>query len=337
MARRLISFREFLRSPEPPSPPIAGAVRLYAPSSGGMRTITSEGVDEPVAGAGNLPNPTQDGDVLTVVEGEWAGAPGGGSVPGASRWKGPIIATTFAGQGVDASPPTVSGGTYTISYKGDTTTLLPWDASATDVKAALEALPSITGTLTVTIGPEPDINNGPYVIFDDPAEPTEMMTADASSLTGPDSPYEIPVTAQSFPVALPTLAEGDILEDILWYTPTPFDSGSLLQFADSSGLPNASLPAWTPNQGSGNTPKLVLDQANVFTNFGTPGNGDPAFITSQAASQFGSWIANTEAAVQYLPVPAIAAVTIYAVVTPVNAATQGELHMWVKTATPTAP
>jgi hypothetical protein len=52
--------------------------------------------------------------------------------------------------------PTVSGGTYTIAYRGQTTSAIPYNALAAVVQAALEALPSVgSGNITVGGGPFP--------------------------------------------------------------------------------------------------------------------------------------------------------------------------------------
>lgn len=48
---------------------------------------------------------------------------------------------------------TISGGTYTLSFRGQTTSAIPYNATAATVQAALEALPAIgPGNVTVTGG-----------------------------------------------------------------------------------------------------------------------------------------------------------------------------------------
>lgn len=51
-----------------------------------------------------------------------------------------------------------SSGTFTLTFKGDTTTALDWDASDTDIQTALRALPSIGGTNVNVTGV------GPYTV-----------------------------------------------------------------------------------------------------------------------------------------------------------------------------
>jgi hypothetical protein len=49
-----------------------------------------------------------------------------------------------------------TGGSFTISFGGDTTTAIPWDANASAVQSALQALPSIgTGNVNVVADPSP--------------------------------------------------------------------------------------------------------------------------------------------------------------------------------------
>jgi len=52
---------------------------------------------------------------------------------------------------------TVTGGTFTITYNSQTTATIAWNASASDVQAALEALSNVApGDVIVTGGPFPD-------------------------------------------------------------------------------------------------------------------------------------------------------------------------------------
>lgn len=82
-----------------------------------------------------------------------------------------------------------SGGTFTLSYLGDTTTAIPYNATANAVQAALEALDdvgqggvSVTGTTTIN-----SAVSGPFnVVFED--GDGSALTANAASLTGGSSP-----------------------------------------------------------------------------------------------------------------------------------------------------
>lgn len=92
---------------------------------------------------------------------------------------------------------TPTGGTYTLSFRGQTTTALDFDATSSEVDAALGALSSIGGAANVTCagGPHPDTAitvtfSGTLVASDPP-----MITA-ASSLTGGTNP-SIAITAST--------------------------------------------------------------------------------------------------------------------------------------------
>lgn len=77
---------------------------------------------------------------------------------------------------------TPTGGTFTLTYGGDTTAAIAYNAAASAVESALEALDSIvSGSITVT-----GSAGGPYTIvgLGDDSE----LTADGASLTGGTSP-----------------------------------------------------------------------------------------------------------------------------------------------------
>ena len=77
------------------------------------------------------------------------------------------------------------GGTYTLSFDGGTTTAIPFNATAVDVKGALEQLFSIwQGNLNVYGGPS---NTAPFIVeFIGALEDTDVsqITADSTLLTG---------------------------------------------------------------------------------------------------------------------------------------------------------
>lgn len=85
-----------------------------------------------------------------------------------------------------AKTGTVSGGTYTLSWNGDTTTALPVAATAADVKAALVAMsPELDADdLTVTGGP---VSSTPVAITfkgDYAAQDVPAITVDGALATG---------------------------------------------------------------------------------------------------------------------------------------------------------
>jgi len=79
---------------------------------------------------------------------------------------------------------TVSGGTFTLTYSGQTTAAIAWNATAEEVQAALEALSNIgQGDVKVTGSAAPDYYN---VEFRGTLAGTNVaqMTGSAASLTG---------------------------------------------------------------------------------------------------------------------------------------------------------
>ncbi|MFJ8049309.1 hypothetical protein [Streptomyces luteogriseus] len=82
-----------------------------------------------------------------------------------------------------------TGGTYTLTFDGQTTAGIPYNASAGTVQSALEALSNVTdGDVTCTGGPHPgtpvDVTFGGQ--YD--GEDVPQMTGDATGLTGGTSP-----------------------------------------------------------------------------------------------------------------------------------------------------
>jgi hypothetical protein len=79
-----------------------------------------------------------------------------------------------------------SGGTYTLSFKGDTTEPIPFDAGINVIKEALGALPSIGGNANIGVSGNP--NDGPifYIAFTGALAGSDQpqLSVDASQLTG---------------------------------------------------------------------------------------------------------------------------------------------------------
>ncbi|MGW0865742.1 phage tail tube protein [Streptomyces sp. NPDC002611] len=82
-----------------------------------------------------------------------------------------------------------TGGTYTLSFNGQTTASIPYNASAATVQSALEALSNITdGDVVCSGGPHPGT---PVVVTfggQYRGEDVPQMTGSAASLTGGTSP-----------------------------------------------------------------------------------------------------------------------------------------------------
>lgn len=89
---------------------------------------------------------------------------------------------------------TPTGGTWTLTYDGQTTAPLDFDATNTEVDSALEALSNLEpGDVTVTGGPGPGT---PYTVtFTIAQGDVAQMTADGSGLTGGVAPAVTVTTA----------------------------------------------------------------------------------------------------------------------------------------------
>ena len=95
------------------------------------------------------------------------------------------------------SATTMDGGTYTIAFGSEVTTSLAFDATAADITAALEALPSL-GSGNVQVSSPTFTEGGGYVSIEAVGSlygtvSTALVVVDASQLTGPDAPYSIDV------------------------------------------------------------------------------------------------------------------------------------------------
>lgn len=164
--------------------------------------------------SGTYPNPTVAkvhgvsvsgtpgvGDVLTATGASaatWqAGGGGGANTPSTTvndKWTTVQLTPNADAIFNLALDPTTdaTGGTWTITWSGNTTAPIAWDADAPTIRAALEALPSIgVGNVVVAGDLMPDgvmqiqftnaLGNQPIVI------PTTNLTA----ITGPSSPYTL--------------------------------------------------------------------------------------------------------------------------------------------------
>jgi flagellar hook-associated protein 2 len=78
-----------------------------------------------------------------------------------------------------------SAGTYTLTYDGQTTATLDYDATIGDVETALNNLSNLSG---VTVGGDPlTSTNGMTVTFADTDGNVDMLSIDIGSLTGPSA------------------------------------------------------------------------------------------------------------------------------------------------------
>ncbi|WP_050513915.1 hypothetical protein [Streptomyces capuensis] len=84
---------------------------------------------------------------------------------------------------------TPTGGTYTLTFSGQTTAGIPYNATAAQVKTALEALSNINvGDVTVTGGPHPGTAIVVTFVGQYLGDDVAQMTASGASLTGGTSP-----------------------------------------------------------------------------------------------------------------------------------------------------
>lgn len=97
-----------------------------------------------------------------------------------------------------------AGGTFTLSFDGETTTPIPYNATAAAVQAALLALGAFrTGDVVVT-----GSAGGPYTLTfgaDFAAEDVTALTADATGLTGGTTPAVViatPTAGVASPIAI---------------------------------------------------------------------------------------------------------------------------------------
>jgi len=149
-----------------------------------------------VTGRGSDTSPTDD---YTMNELTVTGYPGLNGTPAVSTlidlagadvsafWSSEVQTVTITG--------TPTGGTYTLTYSGQTTSGIAYNATAAVVKTALQALSNIeVGDITTTGGPHP---GSPIVVtFGGTLGGTNVdeMTASAVSLTGGTTPAVVVTT-----------------------------------------------------------------------------------------------------------------------------------------------
>lgn len=82
-----------------------------------------------------------------------------------------------------------TGGTYTLTFSGQTTAGIPYNATAAQVKSALEALSNVNvGDVNVTGGPHPGTPVVVTFVGQYLGDDQTQMTASAAGLTGGTSP-----------------------------------------------------------------------------------------------------------------------------------------------------
>ena len=95
---------------------------------------------------------------------------------------GPLATAGTAGVQTVTITGTPTGGTFTLTWNGYTTTAIAYNAAAAAVQTALDALPGENGTITVTGSP-----GGPYTVNFPAGLPQVAMTA-TGNFTGGTTP-----------------------------------------------------------------------------------------------------------------------------------------------------
>ncbi|WP_327260029.1 MULTISPECIES: hypothetical protein [unclassified Streptomyces] len=139
-----------------------------------------------------------------------------------------------------------TGGTYTLTFSGQTTAAIPFNATAAQVKTALENLSNINaGDLTVTGGPHPGtamaVTFGGQFMGNDVA----AMTASGTGLTGGTTPGVTIATATAGGTATATdgtqTLAGFLASESMFAPGSTKTSGALLWygevFADKCPIP----------------------------------------------------------------------------------------------------
>ncbi|MDX3232880.1 hypothetical protein [Streptomyces sp. ME19-01-6] len=132
---------------------------------------------------------------------------------------------------------TPTGGTYTLTFSGQTTAGIPYNATAAQVKTALEALSNVdVGDVTVTGGPHPGTAVVVTFVGQYLGDDVSQMTASAAGLTGGTSPAVTVTTTTAGGAA--TASDGtEVLHGFLCteslFTPgSTKTSGALLWFGE---------------------------------------------------------------------------------------------------------
>lgn len=159
----------------------------------------------------------------------------GGSQP----WIGPFTIYAMTWQVVDMSGDPPDGGTLKLSYNSVETAAIAWDANAAAWEAALDAIPALTGKVTVT---EVSGDKAAIVLDDSIVAPLLIELAD-NALTASAAPVDDPLIYSGvvninplIPLFTPTT--GDVLEDFLLSVPSligPFGTGSSVYFDTDDG------------------------------------------------------------------------------------------------------
>lgn len=316
-------------------------VRFSAHSSGSA-TITAVRTQARNGSSGGGSGNPFDQDLNTTDSPTFANLTvGGTSVAGASRWIGPVKVNVFAFQQFeDNVAGDVSGGTFTATIGGQTTSALAWNVSAANFKTALEALSSVgSGNVRSVVGS--DVNSG-YIVSFTGTIATELLTGDSTNLTGPSAPYDVHALGYTGSYPLVTLAAGDVLEDAMWQRQTGYNPATVTLWFTDWDTGNEVKPAeeWdTSGNGIGNNfEAFAVGGGGAFTNFyGTGGGAQADQMTISGLQVVTAGLNAGDPASALVPVVANGTVVIYASFDGISAPVAGEVWIWVKVSTPASP
>ena len=184
---------------------LAGAAVASAES--GTVTVNGGGTLAETITAVSLPGVTLDGTDQTTTDttNAWTAEDGTGTGAG---WHLTIAATDFTTDDVQEVFNDATGGTFTLTYDGQTTAAIAYNASAATVETDIESLSNVTAATVTGTG----VVATPWVIRFVTDSGQNIMTAGDGSLTGGTSTVtlaliDISVSDQQFQI---TLADGDV-------------------------------------------------------------------------------------------------------------------------------
>jgi len=207
----------------------------------------------------------------------------GGFAAGVQVWDERLV-LNGAAQQVQVSG---SSGTFTLTFNGQTTAALNYNATAAQMQAALNALPNVNGAATVTkAGSIYTVTFGGALA----ALNNALMTATASAAPGN---VTVSISGSNAPLAV-------LAEDSLWRGPISLATNSVIDVADDSRLilygpidDDLNLTSPTGSSltvglsGSGDTGELVLAGANTYRGTTTVNQGILTLTNNQALGGIG--------------------------------------------------
>jgi hypothetical protein len=144
--------------------------------------------------------------------------------PTAERYNAYLRKTVTSDTGVPSFYPT--GGTYTLTFDGETTSALAYNASAADVETALNALSSVTARGSVTASGAYNSAGGIEITFSSHAAATATLSLTPSGASASIVPL-VRGRIQTFSISLPNVKTNPAPVTIgtAGITPTPTSSG----------------------------------------------------------------------------------------------------------------